>query len=306
MNSDEENFKSMIAAVLLFNANAPASIKDALPGYNDLIDLLETKYRELSTFNGAQGSSRVGFQREKTAGKEAVVTKTMTIVFSAKAYAIATNDLVLESKMKALTKFKLLRYRDSKTADFAEEVITIATAIQPDLEPYGITPELLGIATHAVTDFRAEMAKPRVAIVNRAEITANIKALFKQCRTLFYQLDSLVNSIFETQPEFHSTYFRARTIINLHGSTLSVRGFVTDTNGNPIEKVVVTAAEGKRTTKTTLRGYFEFKNLPVGIDTIKFTKGLYIDNSQVVSIVKGERVQLNITLENVQSSSGAA
>ncbi|WNM17801.1 carboxypeptidase-like regulatory domain-containing protein [Flavobacterium capsici] len=306
MSARNENIVTMQRAVVSFNAEQPASIKDSMPGYNLLNDSLNAKTNQIGALTGNQGLSLVGFRLNKSNSKEKLVTEIMTIVFAARAYGAATNDNVLLTWMKAFSQTSLVRMRDTYTINYSEEIINKATAIQVDLEPYGITTDFLQKATDLWNEYKVELSIPRNRLSDRKTINSQISQLLKECKPILFQMDALVSSIRNLQPTFWRTYFNNRIIVNHHGSVLSVRGYVTDANGNPVDKVIVTAANGERTTKTTAKGYFEFKNLPLGIDTIKFSKVMYIETAQTVGIVKGERIQLNITLENAQTNEGAA
>lgn len=79
MNSRNENTNSMQKALIAFNETVQPAIKATMPGYNDLFDKLTEKNTEIGTLNGAQGSSRTGFQVAKTASKEVLVSKAMTL-----------------------------------------------------------------------------------------------------------------------------------------------------------------------------------------------------------------------------------
>jgi len=296
----------MLRAVSSFNETVPVSIQGMMPGYDALIIELADKNVQIGTLSGNQGLSLKGYQEKKSETKKILVTKVMTIVYATKAFAIAEQNNVLLAQTKAIAKTKLLKMRDSKTADTAEEMITIATGIQTDLNPYGITIPVLEQTTELLTTFRTELAIPRNKIAARKLVTAQINTLFKEAAAILFNLDTLVNTVAEREPAFKEEYFFNRKIINYHGSKLSLRGFVKNEEGNPIQNVVVSTLNGKRVTKTTERGYYEFKNLPVGIDTLVFEKVQFNEYRTTVGIVKGERVELNVTLQNAQSQSGAA
>ena len=306
MDVQNENKFSMQRAVVSFNETVPASIKGLMPNYEALMLELADKNALIGTLSGSQSSSLKGYQENKSNTKEVLITKVMTITFAAKAFAISEANNVLLAQTEALSKSKLHKMRDSKTADTAEEMITIATGIQTDLEPFGITTAVLEEANELLTNFRAELAIPRNKIAARKVVTSQIKTLFKEASQILFNLDTLVNTIGEVQSDFKEEYFINRKIINYHGSKLSLRGFVKNADGTPIQNVVVTLLNGKRETKTTERGYYEFKNLPTGIDTLLFEKVQFNEYRTSVGIVKGERIQLDITLENQQSQSDAA
>ena len=306
MKVRNKNIFSMQRAVVSFNETVPASIKGMMPNYEALILELADKNTQIGTLSGKQSSSQKGYKENKSETKETLITKVMTIVYATKAFALAQKNNVLLAQTEAIVKSKLQRMRDSKTADTAQEMITIATGIQTNLNPYGITVPVLQQATELLATFRAELAIPRNKIAERKLITAQIETLFKEADAILYNLDTLVNVVADREPAFKEEYFTNRKIINYHGSKLSVRGYIKDADGNPIQKVTVTTLNGKRETKTSAKGYFAFKNLPLGIDTLIFEKVQFNEFRTTVGIVKGERVELNIILENTQSQSGAA
>ncbi len=170
----------MLRAVSSFNETVPVSIQGMMPGYDALIIELADKNVQIGTLSGNQGLSLKGYQEKKSETKKILVTKVMTIVYATKAFAIAEQNNVLLAQTKAIAKTKLLKMRDSKTADTAEEMITIATGIQTDLNPYGITIPVLEQTTELLTTFRTELAIPRNKIAVRKLVTAQINTLFKE------------------------------------------------------------------------------------------------------------------------------
>ena len=136
MSAKNDNIVSMQRAVVSFNETVPVSIQGMMPGYTALMVSLNDKNVLIGTLSGNHGVSLKGFKEDKSQTKEILVTKVMTIVFAAKAFAIAEENNVLLAQTKAITKSKLLKSRDTKTADTAQEMLTIATGIQTDLNPY--------------------------------------------------------------------------------------------------------------------------------------------------------------------------
>jgi hypothetical protein len=306
MDAKKANIYSMQRAVVSFNKTAPTAIKDAMYGYNELVAKLETKNAEIGTLNGTQGKSLVGHQLEKTSSKEALVKRAMTIVFLIKAYAIDEENLVLEAEMKAHSFSSLYYFRGSRTADYTEKIFKTATEFQTVLQPFGVTQLVIDNATSLLNEFRAELSKPRNAIVDRKGTTLKIANLFEECNRILYQLDTRVNAIQETQPAFWQDYFSNRIIVDYKGRTLALRGKIVNEAGNPIRNVIVAIPSIGLETKTTEKGNYEFKSLPAGILTLKFNKVNYQETSENVGIVKGERIQLDITLKDTQPKSGVA
>jgi uncharacterized membrane protein len=70
-----------------------------------------------------------------------------------------------------------------------------------------------------------------------------------------------------------------------------------DTNGNPITSVTVKIPTINRETKTTNKGYFEFKNLPKGMQNLIFSRVDFQTTNRHIGIVSGKRLELNLTME---------
>jgi len=306
MNASEENTISMLRAVASLNETAPEPIKDSMFGYNDLMDQLVDKTDKIGTLNGEQDASIVRYQLEKTTGKDALVKEVMPIVFLIKAYAMDVENQVLETAMNAHTHSKLIKMRDSKTDDVAQEILATATQNLTQLIPYGVTQNVIDNANDSLTDYREELSKPRNNIVNKKEKNERIDQLFIESKRILFKLDTRVNAIKTTQPQFYKDYFNNRMIVDYKGSKLALRGKVLDINGNPINNVIVSIPSLGIETKTTAKGNYEFKSLPAGILNLKFNKVTFDEVSQNVGIVKGERLQLDILLKNTQSNVASA
>lgn len=306
MDAKKENIFSMQRSVVSFNSTVSETVKSMMPGYVDFLEDLENKNSQIGTLNGLQSSSNKGFHVDKIDVKGVLISKTLNVVAACRALALKDKNNVLLAKMNEMQKSKLDRARDSTTADYCEEVHNIAFAIQSDIEPYGVTVAVLADLSSTLTLFREELSKPRNKIVSRKQINRQIGELFKECAEVLVNLDALVNTVATRQPAFKNEYYDNRKIIDYHGKKLSLRGFVYDVNGLPIENVEVKALNAKLSTLTTSKGYFEFKSLPAGLDSFTFNKVQFQTVNQAIGIVKNERIDINITMANASSQQESA
>lgn len=306
MDARKENTFSMQRSVVSFNLTVPETIKALMPDYVTLLDELENKNSQIGTLNGLQSSSNKGFHADKIDTKVELIELTLDVVAACRALALKQKNNVLLAKMDQMQKSKLERARDSTTADYCEEVQNIAFNIQPDIQPYGVTVTTLAELSAKLTLFREELSKPRNKIVSRKQINREIGELFLECAEILENLDALVNTVARRQPAFKNEYYDNRKIIDYHGKKLSLRGFVYDVNGLPIENVEVTALNAKLSTLTTSKGYFEFKSLPAGLDSFTFNKVQFQTVNQAIGIVKNERIDINITMANASSQQDSA
>jgi hypothetical protein len=221
------------------------------------------------------------------------------------AYALSVNDLVLLEQMK-FTKSDLLKQRDTKTADDAQFILTKAIEFLTNLTPFGILQSQVDDLNDLIIAFNTNIPLPRVNINKRKLLTKEIEDLIVSCDAFLIRMDKLVNILQLNDETFYTEYYFSRKIVNNHGRKLSLRGYVYDTLGNPINKVKVTVNGLNKETKTTDRGYYEFKNLPAGMQSLTFTQVDYQTLNTQAGIITGERADLNITMEEIATQQNVA
>ena len=305
MNAKKENRLSMFIVLIKYLVNLSAGIIDSMPGFGNLLTTFTDNVNLIKSKVEQQAANRVVFQLMKTAGKLEAVTLAINMINCIRAYAASVNNEVLEENMK-FTRSKLLRKRDNLTAADIQFILSKAIEHLDGLEPFGIKQPQIDQLTEALANFVTNIPLPRISKTDNAMITLEIEKLFKENDAILEEMDKLVNIKIITNNFFYKNYYLNRKVINYHGRKLAVRGVIKDTAGNPIPNVVISIPALNISTKSTEKGYYEFKNLPKGIQNLVFTKVDFITTSRHIGITSGERVQLNLTLDSSSSSSDAA
>jgi hypothetical protein len=252
-----------------------------------------------------QSASRLGYGMLKTAGKEEAVYYAMNMNDCIAAYAVAINDTVLGQQMK-FTKSALLKKRDTTTFDDLQFLLSKGIELLNNLEPYGISQTQIDNLTTVIETFHTNIPVPRNNIVKNKMLNKDIKEQFTICNGFISRMDKLVKIIKLTNNPFFTEYFFCRKTINNHGRKLALRGVISDANGNPISSVTVSIPTLDKITKTTNKGYYEFKNLPKGLQSLDFARVDYDTTTRTVGILASTRVQLDVTMAAAINSEDVA
>lgn len=305
MDAKKENRLNMFRVLIQFFLNLTAGIIDSMPGFGNLLTTFTENVNKIDVKAEIQAANRAIFQLLKTAGKEEAVALAINMANCVRALAASLNNEALELDMK-FTKTKLLRKRDNATVHDVQFILNKAIENTAALAPFGITQTEIDQLTTVLENFIANIPLPRLSQTENAMITLEIDQLFKENDKILEEMDKLVNIKIITNNFFYKNYYKNRKVINYHGRKLALRGIVTNTAGIPIQNVIVRIPSLQLETKSTEKGYYEFKNLPKGIQNLSFAKVDFVTQNRHVGIVTGERVQLNIILDNTSSSSNAA
>jgi hypothetical protein len=296
MKKREANTYQMYLVVLAFNQKVPVTIKNAIPGYNNLFQKVEENKTLIGTIESKQRSSNKGYALIKNNSKAELVKHAMVLVACLKAFGLSTNNNVLVGEMKPFTKSTLLKKRDISLPALTGLIIKRAKSNLTGLQPYGITQQTIDQLEEIQTKYLEQVSKIRILINQRKELTNEIQTLITQTNQILKQLDILVNTVELRHSDFNKQYFLTRKTINYGSRTLSLRGYVLDEDKNPIFDAKINIPSLRRYARTTQKGYFEFKNLPPGILNLEISRIQYNTTTKAVGIIKGERKDIKITL----------
>lgn len=305
MDVKNENRLNMYLVVADYLNAAPAGTIASMPDFAQTFAEFLSNLQIIQAKSEAQSASRLGYRIAKTAGKEEVVGYAMNMNDCIAAYAVAISDAVLEQQMK-FTKSNLLKKRDTATLDDVQFLLSKGIALLPDLTPYGVAQVQIDTLTTAIATLSTNIPLPRNNIVKNRMLTKEIEDQFFTCNGLIQRMDKLVKILQLTDNAFYTEYFFSRKVVNNHGRKLAVRGLVLDATGNPVSSVTITVPTLGKETKTSDRGYYEFKNLPKGMQRLYFTRVDYHTVHRTVGIIAGERVQLDVTMEAATNSQDVA
>lgn len=296
MNARNQNRLKMYLVVANNLNTVPSQTLTAMPHFVQLFADFKAGIAVIQKKSETQSASRLGFRIAKTAAKEEAVRYAVNMNDCLAALALATNDTILQQQMK-YTKSMLSKERDISTLTETKFILSKAIELQNDLQPYGVDQTQIDKLALVIQNFSNKIPLPRNNINKNKIINKDIEAQFTDCKNLLTRMDGLVKILELTNPAFCTQYFFTRKIVNCHNRKLTVRGYASDTNGNPITSVTVKIPTINRETKTTDKGYFEFKNLPKGMQNIIFSRVDFQTTNRHIGVVSGQRLELNLTME---------
>lgn len=229
------------------------------------------------------------------------------------AYAMVTNNKIL-SKEIHVTESELLNASDSKLLDMALILHAKATEHKQGAETYDITPEYLTNLYSLIEQFRQAIPSTRARVTESKAVTDQLSQLSKENDVLLENMDTLVEVIKFSHPEFYSKYKDTRKVINLTAGMIALTINITgDDNGEAIKGATATILPASKenvnmadlTSKPLVKriaknGTIRIKHLPKGTYIIIIEKPGYETVTQTVTISSGDKVVVEIKLTKSQ------
>lgn len=310
MNDKQENKLTMYYAVQkvvndfqsTWSANVPFATVYGLFKAN--VPLIEQK-------RNVQMLKNTGAASEKSTKRLALEDSTYFIANRTQSYALAVSDEELYA-MVNLNRSALTRARDTDLSGMAANILAKAKEHAAVLIPYGVTSALLTELDALANAYASLLAKPRVAKLTTKAATVALGKLIKDSDALLNKrLDREIVVYMKSNVDFHSQYVNARKVVGTGYTKLAVKGNITDADSKePIKGVrlaFTNAFEGAKLgadakavhflKKTTAKGNFQWKNIPLGTYELTVTNSGYAPQLVTVHVAEGERVKVAVVME---------
>jgi hypothetical protein len=306
MNAKQEDKLSMeIVVVDLLNKTAP-EILAQMPQINTLITNFSNNVAKIRSYQSYQTLNKTGYRMSKDKLREKMTKKGFEIAARVCAYATSINNKVLEKEVTfAYSDMKKLR--SSTIANTCQSIHDIAIDHIANLQEYGVTNTTISDLKDSIIQYNAMLPKTRAAIVTRTSFTTRIVELFKENDKILYRIDKLVTMLKFQEANFYKAYFNSKKIIESGHRKLSLRGNITDEQGQPIEQVTITIETPiNQTTKSTEIGNYQFKKAPGGIFPVTFTRDGFTPERVYLVFTPNARLDFNITLKRINQQQNSA
>lgn len=305
MNIKHGNRVRMYQVIITFLEAAPVAIINTMPGFAQFLTDFKSNVDQINLKSVTKANNPKAITIIKAKSREEAAVLALNMANCLTAFALSAKNQVLEAQMK-FTKTDFKKKRDQELAATLNLIRTKATQNAANLVPYGITQVEINQYTTAVENYIKNIPSTRANINTRKELTEQIAALFKNCEEQLRRMDALVEIKKLTNNKFYKNYHLNRKVVKTNTRRLSIRGIVTDENNNPISKVLVSIPTLKLETKTTKKGYFEFKKIPKGIQNLTFTHVNFEETKHHVGITTGYRVQVEINMKEIKRNQDVA
>jgi len=306
-NKQESTEKMSVAGVAFLLANP--TITATLPNFINYFTVIQTTNTQIQAAQVQQEADKGGDTVNKNLVRATLIAGAMDV--SRRVVALATN--VNNSALLVLVNYvesDLSRSSDSKLLAICQVIRDNANANLVALASYGVTPAMLTALQTSITNFSAAIPKGRLDTTDTGEVTQLLVTLFKTLTTNWDKIDTLVEMVRTSQPNFYKEYQAVRKVIVTGTGSLALKVQATDSqSGTGVANVTLTlapavsalrAASSKKNSivkKTAKGGGSNYKGLADGDYTVTATKPGFKDVITTVSVVNGESTALEIVME---------
>ncbi len=219
------------------------------------------------------------------------------------AYAATQKNNTLRAKVN-YTLNNMSAKKKEEIDDICQTIHYEATIHLTVATNFGYSQTDLNDLQQAITLYRVRMQDPRQAIITRRTALDTLRAQIKEIKTILFKqiLDSMVNTLRLTQPQFVSGYFQSRQIIDLGSTQAKLRGTIKSQNQQPLISATITlinpaTGEIVSETQTNITGKFGIYKIPAGTYTIQYTHPTHQPRTETnIRIAPGKELKRKITL----------
>lgn len=305
MTNLQESRLSMYLAFRDFQT-AYTAITNPLPNYTSNSTTFVNTITQIQAIAEQQKMSKKGIADNKNQLRDVLIVLTADNSRKLVAYAKFTNNLTLAKEVQ-FAESKLKRVADTAVKDYAQIVYDRAQPIVASLAAYGITAATQTAFLTAINNYNASIGRPRAGATEKSQFTKQLATLFKTADTALANMDTAVEIVRLTQPNFYNGYKTARKIVETGNGKLSVKGLVVEASSGAaikgaklafvLDGKAVKAANAQAVVKKTAdKGRFNLKNLPAGLYNVTISKNGYQEQVVTIAVSDGERSELNVQL----------
>lgn len=265
--------------------NSVTALKNKITEFNQRLNDLRSAAQNL-----AQPTR--GITNSKAQARDKAIEMAFKVSCALYAYAESEKNEVLKGQVDFTFK-KLDRMRDTQFMDVLENLLALATQHAGSLGDLGITAAVISQFGDDVAAYKELLGKPKAARAERSMHRASVQRQLTDMNTfLKEELDKLMMTLQDSEPDFISGYRSARSIDNSHTFTTRTGGTVTKADQTPAEGAKVELIEAgtdavKYSTTTDSDGTFSIKGLKSGVYDVKVS---YNGNPEP-TVLKGISIQ---------------
>ena len=312
MTTEQENRLNMFITSRDYQASY-TTITNALPNYSVNSVIFVNTILQIQAVSELQKMSKKGITEGKNRLKEALIVLAADSARKLVVYAKFSNNDTLAREVN-LSEGKLRKVADTAVKDYAQIVYDRIQPIVSALATYGITTTTQAALLNAINVYNAMIGKPGVGRVEISQATKQLEVLFKTAEDALTIMDTAIEIVKLTQPNFYNGYKSARKIIHSGSGSLAVKGLVTDAiTGKPMKSVTVSFSLNGGTAKvintsdkaadvvkkTAEKGGFNIKSLAMGVYQVTLKKMGYADQVVTVSVNAGEMSVVDVKMEKI-------
>ena len=311
MTSYQEGYEKMsLASVTFLNANA--TITATLPSFAGYFTTVQTTNTQIQAAQVQQEADKSGDTTAKKQLRATLIAQAIDVSRRVVAYATNVNNSALLALVN-YTESDLKKASDQKLVSSCQVIRDNANTNVAALATYGVTAAIITTLQTSITNFNNTIPKGRVDTTDSGEATQLLVSLFKTLSANWAKIDTLVEMVRTSQPNFYNEYQKVRKVIETGTGSLPLKIQATNAQtGAPEANVTLTliptngllkaaAANGNGKSnivkKTATGGGSNYKSVADGTYTVEAEKPGFKKVIETVNVVNGELTVLEIKME---------
>ena len=309
MTSEQESRLSMQMVARDF-LSQNATITTALPNYAGYFTAVQIGITQIQVIREQQEFDKTGITANKNQLRETLIVQSIDVSRKMVAYATYVNNQVLLSEINYKER-ELRKSADTILKDCCQVIYDRANSNLAALSTYGVTAPILTTLLNALNAYNTAIPKPRLGIADKKIATTQLVSLLKTVDDNLAKIDTLVEIVRITQPNFYNEYKTARKIVETGVGSLALKGKITDSvSGAGLKGATITitpdssnkslkASGGNSAVvkRTADKGGFNVKSLAEGSYSVTISKPGYKDAVVTVDVTNGELSVVDVELE---------
>ena len=309
MTKEQEAYEKMSLASSSFLIANP-TITATLTGFTTYFPIIQSIHPQIMSAKILQEADRKGDTINKNVLRASLVDLVMDVKRRMVAYGTNTNNNSL-LELVNYTETQLKKCSDSKLVASCQVIRDNANTNISALATYGVTAAILTNLQTTINNFSAAIPKGRVVVTNSGEATQMLTNLFKTLGSNWSKIDTLVEMVKVSHPNFYDEYQKVRKVIEMGTGSLALKIkaknvhtqkpeanvtlILTPTNG-----LLKSASASDRkgvVKKTATGGGSNYKNIADGMYLLTAKKTGFKDVNETVNVVDGEMTSIEVLME---------
>ncbi|MCX6230367.1 MAG: hypothetical protein NTZ33_02375 [Bacteroidetes bacterium] len=302
MINSQENFDKMSHGVLAW-LHAKADITSGLYGVDDYLLAIQKTHDEIGS---AEMRQEIGNGKEillKRESRDVLIRSALEIIRKLLAYAIVQKNKTLQNSVN-YTESTLKKSSDNRLLSICRIVYQEANNMLTELAALGITATHLNDLKDALQNFSNHVPQEKMETKETKTNTYILKELFTTLKSQWDAVDTLIETVRTTYPEFYYEYHELRKVDKSRNNPFMLMVELKEAGSNlalrNVKLILATAVKSQQqdiSKKTAAGGGSRFKNLDEGDYILTATKAGYREINENIVIVKGETKSITLYMQ---------
>ena len=213
--TDRQNAKLNMAQRVSDTFTQYQSIYSNIQPMNEAVTELSSTILNIREASKEQNAVNISASsKEKREAEERMIERSVRVANALYVIGFKNNNKELTGLL-GLSPSRFYNLEDNLKLTLAKQLHDLAQQHSSELMPYGFQPHEITEIDSVINTYQNIIAKPMSSITARKQKTTNLKELFANLNSIFYdKLDKLIVLFKESNPDFYNEYRTSRNYIN--------------------------------------------------------------------------------------------